>query len=185
MLHEGAALSSQAERVPGRARQILAGHPIAAGDVLIVASNSGGNAVVVELAELAQRCGAQVIAVTSLAHARAASARAGGRKLHEVADIVLDNLGRPGDAALDVGGVPFPVGPTSTVVGAAILQAVLAQAVAELVSLGADVQVWRSANVAGGDAANALLVESYRGDVTALVGKVEPQAPAIPVPIEP
>lgn len=47
------------------------------------------------------------------------------------------------------------VGPTSTVTGAAILNAVVAEAVERLVARGITPEVYRSANVEGGDALNA------------------------------
>lgn len=168
MLHEGAARSSQLEREPGRAEAILVAHPVAAGDVLVLASNSGGNPVIVELAALAQERGAKVIALTSLAHATSPAARAGGRRLHEFADVVLDNHGTPGDAALRLPGLTQPVAPTSTVIGAALLQAVAAQAAAILLEAGVVPEVWLSANAAGGDAANAELIARYGRDVPAL-----------------
>ena len=41
MLHSSALLSTSLERMPGLAEALLADHPIAPGDVLVVASNSG------------------------------------------------------------------------------------------------------------------------------------------------
>jgi uncharacterized phosphosugar-binding protein len=78
MLHAGAQLSTSLERLPGVAAALLEHHPIAAGDVLIVASNSGGNAVVREMAGLAHARGIPVIAIVSRAHASSGSARAAG-----------------------------------------------------------------------------------------------------------
>ena len=45
MLHAGARLSTALERLPGLGEAILDEHPMAEGDVLVVASNSGGNVV--------------------------------------------------------------------------------------------------------------------------------------------
>jgi hypothetical protein len=62
-------------------------------DVLIVISNSGGNAVPVEMAQEAQLRGIPVNAVTSLSYSREISARqAGGKKRYEIADVVLEQL---------------------------------------------------------------------------------------------
>ena len=169
MLHAGAARSSLVEREPGLAASILADHPIGAGDVLIVASNSGGNRVVVELAGLASSAGATVIALTSLAHARSAGARlVDGPRPHEIADIVLDNHGVPGDAVLEVPGLGASVAPTSTVVGAGLLQAVMARAVTALVERGIDPEVFVSSNTRDGDNANAALIDRYAERVRAL-----------------
>ena len=115
MLHSSALLSTSLERMPGLAEALLADHPIASGDVLVVASNSGRNAVTAELAQAARAAGASVIAVTSLRHATAQEARTQGLpRLHEVADVVIDNGGVVGDAAIDIEGFEVRVAPTST-----------------------------------------------------------------------
>ena len=156
MLHASARLSTSLERMPGLAAALLDDHPIAAGDVLIVASNSGRNAVASELAQAARRGGATVIALTSLRHATSAEARGSDvPPLHEVADVVIDNGGWVGDAAVEIERFDRRVGPTSTVVGAAILNAMTAEAVERLIARGIVPDVYTSSNIEGGDAANA------------------------------
>jgi uncharacterized phosphosugar-binding protein len=156
MLHASARLSTSLERMPGLAAALLDDHPIARGDVLILASNSGRNAVTSELAVVARRGGAEVIAITSLRHATSAIARESDvPRLHEVADVVIDNGGWVGDAAVEIEGFDRRVAPTSTVIGAAILNAMTAEAVERLVARGVLPDVYTSSNVEGGDAANA------------------------------
>ena len=156
MLHSSALLSTSLERMPGLAEALLDDHPIARGDVLVVASNSGRNAVTAELAQAARAAGASVIAVTSLRHATAQEPRTQGLpRLHEVADVVIDNGGIVGDAAIEIEGFDVRVAPTSTLVGAAILNAMTAEAVERLVARGTPPEVYTSSNVDGGDAANA------------------------------
>jgi uncharacterized phosphosugar-binding protein len=156
MLHASARLSTSLERMPGLAAALLDDHPIARGDVLILASNSGRNAVTSELAIVARRGGAKVIALTSLRHATSAVARESDvPRLHEVADVVIDNGGWVGDAAVEIDGFDRRVAPTSTVIGAAILNAMTAEAVERLVARGVLPDVYTSSNVEGGDAANA------------------------------
>jgi uncharacterized phosphosugar-binding protein len=169
MLHAGAVASTTHERRAGYAAEILARHSVDHGDVVVVASNSGGNTVTVELAQLAKERGATVVALTSLRHATSAAGREeSGQRLHQVADIVIDNHGVTGDAVLHVPGLDSAVAPTSTVVGAALIQAVVAETVAILVGRGVDPEVLRSANTAGGDEANAMLVARYATEVRAL-----------------
>ena len=159
MLHADAELSTTLERLPGLAEAILEQHPIAAGDVLVVASNSGGNAVVAELAGLARAGGVSVIAIVSQAHASSSTARAhGDTNLREIADIVIDNGGATGDAAVAIDGFERRVGPTSTVVGAAALNAIVAEAAERLVARGIRPDVFLSSNLEGGDAANERLL---------------------------
>jgi uncharacterized phosphosugar-binding protein len=159
MLHEDAVRSTELERNAEIADVLLASHPIRAGDVLIVASNSGGNAVSSRLAERALQNGAQVIAITSLTHANSAEARStDSTRLHELAHVVLDNGGEVGDAAIAIPGLDRRIGPTSTVVGAAIINAIVAEAVQILVERGDPVDVFVSSNVEGGDEINAKLL---------------------------
>jgi len=156
MLHASAPLSTSLERLPGLAEALLLDHPMAAGDVLLVASNSGGNVVSTELTERACAAGIKVVAITSVRHATSSAARGSGRpRLHELADVVIDNGGEVGDAAIAIAGFERRVAPTSTVIGAAILNAIVAEAVQLLVDRGAPPDVYTSSNVEGGDAANA------------------------------
>ncbi|MEO3753293.1 sugar isomerase domain-containing protein [Streptomyces sp. B6B3] len=126
--HAGAA-----ERVAGYAAAILATADIRAGEVVVVVSNSGINAVPIEFALGARERGATVVALTNRAHSLAAVPRhATGRRLLDVADIVIDTHGRLGDTVVPVADVT--VGALSTVVGAALVNALtcrVAQLLAE------------------------------------------------------
>jgi uncharacterized phosphosugar-binding protein len=148
MLHEDPVRAAELERQEGLAAEILAKQEMRAGDVLIVASNSGRNPVPIEMALLARERGLVVIALTSLAHSQAVASRhSSGRRLFEVADVVLDNGGEVGDAVLEVEGHPTRACPTSTVIGAAILNAVVAAAIEELLSTGFVPSILVSVNV--------------------------------------
>ncbi|WP_020575101.1 sugar isomerase domain-containing protein [Actinopolymorpha alba] len=131
MLHEGLLKSSLLEQQSGLAEVLLQLYPMAPGDLLLAISNSGRNAVPVEVATLARERGVQVIALTSLAHSRSVTSRApSGKRLFEVADLVIDNCGVPGDAVIEHS--PHPVGATSTIVGAMLLQALSVEVIGEL-----------------------------------------------------
>lgn len=145
MLHEGLLKSSLLERQSGLAHSLLQIHGVRAGDCLLVASNSGRNAVPVEIAVGAREAGATVIALTSLAHSRSVTSRSpDGRKLFEVAHHVIDNCGVPGDAVLPHD--PNPVGATSTIVGALLAQALIVEIIAEAGRRGRDVPTLLSLN---------------------------------------
>ncbi len=155
MLHASAPLSTALERLPGLAAVILDDHPMAEGDVLLIASNSGSNAVITEMARLARGRGVRTVAITSLEHATSAAAREpGNERLHELVDVAIDNGGVVGDASVDIAGMPTRVAPTSTVAGAAIVNALVAETVERLIARGAKPEVFSSSNVAGGDAVN-------------------------------
>jgi uncharacterized phosphosugar-binding protein len=145
---DGALESTRAEREPGLAARILEREDVRTGDAAIVASNSGRNVVPIEMTLELQSRGVKVIAVTSLAHSYSVASRhASGRKLYELADIVIDTGTPPGDAAVALPGTTLRMGPLSTVVGAAIVQAVVIEAASRLVERGQEPPVLPSANL--------------------------------------
>jgi len=168
MLHAGAENSTLHERESGRAMQIFADLSIEPGDTFIVASNSGGNAVCEELSTLASEAGAIVVAIVSRLHSEHSAVDRDGSRLADLADVVIDNHGDIGDASLDLDGLDRRVAATSTVAGAAIVNAVVAEAAEILIGRGVPVDVFTSSNLPEGDAANAELVVRYRDRVRAL-----------------
>jgi uncharacterized phosphosugar-binding protein len=160
-------LTSQLERLPGFGARIIAETPIQAGDVLIVHSVSGRNAAVVEVAQGAKARGVFVIAVTSREYSRAVQPRQPGMpRLFETADLVLDDCAPVGDALIELPGLPQKVGPSSTVIGAAILNAVVVRTAQLLLERTGDCPIFMSANLDGGDAHNQKWLEHYRGRLT-------------------
>ncbi|WJH37279.1 hypothetical protein N6H14_05660 [Paenibacillus sp. CC-CFT747] len=96
-------------------------------------------------------------------HSRNAVSRsASGSKLYELADIVLDNGGVPGDAAVTLEGMDVPIAPTSTIAGAFILNSIVVLTCKRLLEAGIEPPVFRSANVAGGSSHNDRLIEELR-----------------------
>ncbi len=159
MLHEGSVASTAYERMEGVATQILSRYAIDPGDVLVVVSNSGVNAAPLEAARLGRERGATVIALTSVAYST--STAKGRTRLIDLADIVLDNGAPAGDAMLDVTGSALKVGPASTVVGASILNAVLAEVAGRLAGEG-EAPIYLSANMPGAKEINEKLIARYR-----------------------
>ncbi len=145
-------ITSDFERLSGYAETVLSGQDIRPDDVAIVISSSGRNAVPIEVAMGARRRGAFVIALTSMTIARSGvtSRHESGTLLHEHADLILDNELDPGDAMVDLPDFPQRVGPLSTVVGAALLQAAVARAIEVLAADTPDLPVFINANVDGG-----------------------------------
>lgn len=148
MLHESAMQSTQLERLSGLAEILFAERGITERDVLLIASNSGRNAVPVEMAEVAKANGVFTIAVTSLEHSSQSGSRApSGKRLFEVADLVIDNGAPYGDALISVSEGVGKMGPVSTVTGAAIVNAIAVEAANQLDAEGLAVDTWVSANV--------------------------------------
>jgi uncharacterized phosphosugar-binding protein len=160
MLHEGAIASTAFERMEGVIEPILDRYPIGPDDILLVVSNSGVNAVPVEAARIGKARGATVIAITSEIYSREAAK--GRTRLADVADIVLDNGAPPGDATVAVEGSELKVGPVSTSIGAALLNAILVEAASRLQRSGTGAPIYLSANMPGSTENNAALIKRYR-----------------------
>jgi uncharacterized phosphosugar-binding protein len=141
-------IGTAVERLEGMARIILDNHPIESGDVLILVSVSGRNAVPVELAQLARERGIKIIGVTSRVYTEAFPSRhPSGKKMYEFADIVLDNKVEAGDAMLEAEGVPQKFCPASGITSIAVLQAVVAATVEELLAKGVAPPIFLAGNV--------------------------------------
>jgi uncharacterized phosphosugar-binding protein len=164
MLHEMPHKSTLLERLPRYAEAILTLYGVGRGDTILVISNSGRNNVPVETALVSKERGASVIALTSLKHSRKVHSRhSGGKKLFEIADVVLDNQAEYGDAAFRVEGCSSPVGPTSSAVGIAMVQALAVCVTAKLALRGEDPPVFRSSNAGDSDEYNLALAARYTG----------------------
>ena len=164
MLHEMPNKSTYLERLEGYAEALVELHRIDAKDTLMVISNSGRNAVPVEMCLAAKEKGAKVIAMTNMRHSSSCTSRhRSGKKMYEIADVTIDNCGDVGDAAFPIEGLDSCIGPTSSIVGTAIAQALVCQVVENLVKAGMDVPVFKSSNVDGGDEHNHRMFEKYYG----------------------
>lgn len=159
-------MTSEMERMDGYGRMILRNQPARSGDVLFIHSVSGRNAVTVDMADEAHKLGMTVIALTNMATSTAVASRAAlGKKLYELADILIDNCGCLGDSSTPIDGLPEKMAPTSTAVGAVIVNAFAARAVELIIAAGGEPPVFTSANVDGGDEHNRRLMEKYKDNI--------------------
>lgn len=159
-------MTSSLERVPGLGKTILTQNHVSAGDVLLIHSVSGRNTVPVEMALEAKAAGIYTICITNLEYSKAVTSRhPSGKRLFEVCDLVIDNCGETGDAAVSLEGLPEKIGPTSTAVGTALLNAMVIEAVEKMIADDIVPPVFMSANIDGGDEHNARIFEEYKDNI--------------------
>jgi len=132
------------------------------GESIIVISNSGKNSAPIEVALHAKKKGLNVIGLTSVAMSSTAkTVHPCGKKLHEIADHVLDKLGVPGDTLIDVGDGAMS-GPTSTLIGGMLLNLLMLEVIEWLNANGHPLPLLRSQNLPGAIEHNRAIGEKYR-----------------------
>lgn len=157
-------ITSKMERLEGYGSVLANSVNFKEGDILILHSVSGRNPVIIDLALSAHNLGVKIIALTNVTYSKSTSSRhSTGKRLCEVADVVIDNHGDIGDASCTIEGIPQKVGPTSTVVGATILNAIVVEVCKNLIENGIEYPpIFYSANLDGGDELNQALFEKYQ-----------------------
>ena len=158
-------LTSKMERCTGYGKMLAKSRAdFQSGDVLIVHSVSGRNPVAIEIAAEAKEKKSHVIAVTNLSYSKSVTSRhPSGKRVFELADIILDNHGDIGDACVKISGLEQKVSPTSTVIGAAMLNTIVAELAQKMVDSGIEnPPIFYSANLDGGDELNQRMYQEYR-----------------------
>lgn len=169
MLHKGAVRSSQFEKRNHFAEQFMDKIRIEPEDVMIVTSTSGRNPVPIDAAMIAREQGAFVIAITSPAYSGSQSSRhESGKYLFQATDLTIDNHIEVGDVLIkqDDSGVSFGSG--SSVVGMAIINAMIVQAMEDMLKNGFIPPVFKSGNIDGAEEHNLELVKKYRDRIPML-----------------
>lgn len=156
--------STKIERIAEYAQVILTQYGLRQGDILLISSNSGRNAMIVELALECKRQGIKTIGFTSLTHSLQVTSRhESGKRLFEVCDIVIDNCGCEGDAAMELPGVRGKMGSSSSIVGMFMAQSLSMEIAEEMVKRDMEVPVFLSSNLDEGDNWNQKIMEQYYG----------------------
>ena len=131
-------------------------------DCLLAISTSGCNAVTIDVALEAKRLGMFVVALTSLAHAAVSTSKhESGRKLADVADLVLDQHAPAGDAAVWIDALETPVAPISSVSGCVVINLLKAETARRLVELDSPPSVLTAACHVGSERAARIFEETY------------------------
>jgi uncharacterized phosphosugar-binding protein len=138
------------ERQEGYAKVLFENEPIRSGDVMVVFSHGGTNAAGIEVAAGARDRGVKVVAITSMDNQRRAKAsHSSGKKLSDLADIVIDNCVPAQDALIAVHGWKAPVAAGSTVAFVTIAMSIVAEVASELAKHGMNPLTFVSPNVPG------------------------------------
>lgn len=155
-----ATLTSRFEGLPGYGQLLVDAYPMGPGDVVVFHSVSGKNAVVIDAALAVKARGATLIALTNVTlSSRSRPCHESGKRLYQIADVVIDNCGGESDALLTVPGCQQKVAPASTAVGAAVLNAVVAQTAQLLANEGYTPPILASCNAEGGAEYNQKLLQ--------------------------
>jgi len=150
------------ERVAGLADIILSGFEFGVNDVMMIFSASGRAAVPVEMALGSKDRGLRVVAVTSISESKAAPATHGsGKRLFEIADLVID-IGTPeGDALVALPGLATPVGPGSTLANATVVNEIKVRTAELLVAAGKMPPVLTASSLVGEEESQRLFTAAY------------------------
>jgi len=142
---------------------VFAQNTLRKGDVLVIGSVSGVSIRVVELAIQARQRGLSVIAVTAPSFSsRLSSKHPSGKRLHDIADVVLDNNAEYGDAFFSVAGSEQKVVPISGMAAAALMWAMTVGIVERLCARGLPPTIYESINLPGGSTRVAEIEKQYQ-----------------------
>lgn len=152
----------QYEAVPGVGEIFMKKVDIRKEDVVFIISNSGRNPLPIEIACQAKERGAKVVAVTSVgASSKLTSKHKSGKRLFEVADVVIDNQVPDGDACIQLDGLDTAICGMSTITTAVALQAMVLEAAKILLSRGITPPFFKSQNIDGGAEYNQVLLDKH------------------------
>ena len=154
----------QLERLEGYARIVLNNYDLRPGEVLVVVSQSGINPAPVEAALEGKARQLRVVALTSLEHSQASQSRhSSGKRLYEIADLVIDNCIPHGDACMEIApGLP-KTSPLSTIIHCSILQAMVAEVALRLHQAGIEPPILVAHNLPGYQAAFDRTMQKFGG----------------------
>jgi uncharacterized phosphosugar-binding protein len=137
------------ERTEGYIEKYLSHEALLAGDVLIAISHGGRNCAAIEASMYARERGMQVVAITAKANFSRPAEHSSGKRLADVADVVIDTHVPIEDALVTVEGWSRPVGGASTIVAMSIVQELNVRAAQKLSERGMELPTFVSPTVPG------------------------------------
>ena len=146
MFASGARRSGEIEQISGLAEILWKKYKFEKSDLIIIISNSGRNAIPIEMAMKAKEEGLNVIAITSLEQSQKYESRhKSEKKLYEIADLVIDNCVPSGDGVMEID--QKLIGPASSVLGILIVNILSTEAIKINTKKGISVPVFQSQNI--------------------------------------
>lgn len=170
MLSSGALRSMSIERTPGYGRIVIDNSGLGEGDLILIVNSYGMNSAVIDSTMRAKELGAMVVGVSSRQHAETIGPDHPARhpskqNLHDLADLFLDSLVPVGDAVISFDGDVPNAGAVSTFANAFLMNSLQMLTIERVLAEGGRPAVWTSGNAPGGDAANAKLVDRFKGRI--------------------
>jgi uncharacterized phosphosugar-binding protein len=164
-LTHGAKRSNHIERLPGYIKAVFDSYRISDG-VLIIVNAYGINSMTIDSALEAKKRGIPTIGVTSTSFATKVpkdhpARHPSGKNLHEIVDVFVDCHMPYGDAIVQFEGLEQQVAPSSTLSNTFTVNLLLIETVKQLIEMGIDPPLWKSANLPGGDQSNAKYESKY------------------------
>ena len=158
------------EKYEGYAEELLKGFKFGPHDAMVLISTSGIRPLIVEMALGAKERGMPVIAMCSKNHgAQSVPAHSSGKKLMDVADVVLDNHTPPGDSVLELEGLEWRTGPASTVTGGMVMNMLRCETAERLLAKGHKPELLPSHQFVGNTSADEQLERFYEAYRKSLV----------------
>lgn len=164
-----AELSTQQERVEGFTNRYLDQVNISPDDTMLIASISGRNAGVIDMALEAKKIGMKVISLTSKKFSSSVSSRhSSGKKLNEISDVVIDIKCEAGDACLSMDGIEGKFTGTSTILGMLVVDSITSRTIEICANNGFIPPLYMSANLDAGDEHNKDAIAKYKAMIDCL-----------------
>lgn len=167
MQHEGAVSSTKYERLEGLSKIIYEGLDLESEDIFIIVSNSGINAVPIEMAKIVKENKHQLIVVSSLDSSKKLKSRVkDGSHLFEYGDVVINNHMPYGDCLVE--SKYGRIGSASSIIGSYIAQRLVLEIISLYEENNLEPSIYMSANTEGGDKHNKEAYEKYKKRIRSL-----------------
>lgn len=166
MQHEGAVRSTKFERLQGVSKIIYDSLDLKENEPFIIVSNSGINAVPIEMAKICKENGHKVIVITSKKQSQKLTSRYENYHLYDFADVVIDNHTPSGDGLIESS--YGKIGAASTITNSFIAQKLVLEIVNRYEEENLTPPIYISANTKYGDEHNKELIKKYKDRIKPL-----------------